>query len=70
MESVEDVDLVNSGDLTGGIGIEVATGATDVANAISDDTYTSPDVQPGHFEWLFDQAGNPVYRRVWLPASR
>ena len=61
VETVEDVDLVNSGDLTGGIGIEVATGATDLANAIFDDTYTSPYVNPGHFEWLYDEAGNPVY---------
>ena len=36
-ESVEDVDLVNTGNLTGGIGIEVSTGANDLANAVSDE---------------------------------
>ena len=33
-ESVEDIDLVNTGNLTGGIGIEVSTGANDLANAV------------------------------------
>ena len=36
-ETVEDINLVNTGNLTGGIGIEVSTGAINMADAIFDD---------------------------------
>ena len=35
-EILEDIDLVNTGNLTGGIGIEVSTGANNMTNAVSD----------------------------------
>jgi outer membrane autotransporter protein len=58
-ESIEDVELVNTGHLTGGIGIEVSTGANDFANAISDTT-AEPYTLPADRELLYDDAGNPI----------
>ena len=54
----EDISLVNSGDLTGGIGIDVSTGANDLADAVSDQTGTY--VFGGNYVPLYDDAGNPV----------
>ena len=48
-ESVEDISLVNTGDLTGGIGIDVSTGANDLADAMSDQT--SSYVFGGNYEY-------------------
>ena len=57
-DSLEDIDLVNTGNLTGGIGIEVSTGANDLANAVSDETASF--VFSTDHEFLYDDAGNPV----------
>ncbi len=57
-ESMEDVALVNTGNLTGGIGIEVSTGANDLANAVRDESDSF--VYARHYEFLYDDAGNPV----------
>ena len=55
-ESVEDVSLVNTGNLTGGIGIEVSTGEINLADAVFDDsaTYEWNDDR----EFIYDDAGN------------
>ncbi len=58
-EAVEDVNVVNTGNLTGGIGIEVSSGAVNLADAIFDETTSY--VTPGAYEVLYDMAGNPVY---------
>jgi len=55
----DDVDLVNTGDLTGGIGIDVSTGAYDLGNAIYDQS--SGYVTGGNYAPLYDNAGNRVY---------
>jgi outer membrane autotransporter protein len=58
-DAVEDINVVNTGNLTGGIGIEVSTGAVNFADAIFDETTSY--VVPGMYEMLYDNAGNPVY---------
>ncbi len=55
----DDINVTNTGALTGGIGIDVTTGAIDLTNTVSDDTYAL--VMPGNYELLFDVLGNPVY---------
>ena len=57
-DSVQDIDLVNTGNLTGGIGIEVSTGEINLADAVFDEsmTYGWQD----DWEFLYDDAGNPV----------
>ncbi len=55
----DDVTITNSGDLTGGIGIDVSTGAIDLSAPLSDDTFSI--VLGGNYEPLFDDLGNPVY---------
>ena len=68
-ETLEDIDLVNTGNLTGGIGIEVSTGANDFANAVSDSTL-DPFVYSTDPELPYDDAGNPVLPSIfWLPAA-
>ena len=57
-ESVEDIDLVNTGNLTGGIGIEVSTGAINMADAIFDQSGVS--VGAGVYKYVYDDAGNMV----------
>jgi outer membrane autotransporter protein len=58
-ETVEGVNLTNTGNLTGGIGIEVSTGATNLADAVFDETTSY--VVPGRYETLYDMDGNLVY---------
>jgi outer membrane autotransporter protein len=58
-ETLEDVSLVNSGNLTGGFGIDVSTGAVNLGDAVFDETLQY--VVPGNYESLFDNDGNPVY---------
>jgi len=55
----ESVSVVNSGDLTGGIGIDVATGANDFSNPLFDQSVTN--VYNINYAPLFDDVGNPVY---------
>ena len=57
-ESVEDIALVNTGNLTGGIGIEVSTGAINMADAIFDQSGVR--VMPGVYMYVYDDAGNVV----------
>ena len=57
-ETVDDIDLVNTGNLTGGIGIEVATGAINMADAIFDQSGVS--VGAGVYKYVYDDAGNIV----------
>ena len=57
-ESVEDIALVNTGNLTGGIGIEVSTGAINMADAIFDQSGVY--VMPGVYKYVYDDAGNVV----------
>jgi len=54
----DDVDLVNSGDLAGGIGIDVSTGAVDFGSALFDETVAS--AYGINYMPLYDDAGNPV----------
>jgi hypothetical protein len=57
-ESVEDVSLVNTGNLTGGIGIEVSTGDINLADAVYEESSTSSWMDD--WEPLYDDAGNPI----------
>jgi outer membrane autotransporter protein len=60
-DSVEDIDLVNTGNLTGGIGIEVSTGEVNPADFIADRSHTSYTVgEAGGYVSLYDDAGNVV----------
>jgi outer membrane autotransporter protein len=55
----EDIVLVNSGDLTGGIGIDVSTGALDPDAVLYSVSFTSgPSI--GNFAPIYDDAGNPI----------
>ncbi len=55
----DDIILVNTGDLTGGIGIDVSTGSAALAATLYDQTASY--VFGSNYMPLFDDAGNPVY---------
>src|SRR5262245_25519752 len=55
-ESVEDVNVTNTGNLTGGIGIEVSTGEINLADSIYDQTDTFS--WNTDFQFIYDDAGN------------
>jgi outer membrane autotransporter protein len=55
----DDISLVNTGDLTGGIGIDVSTGSADLAATLYEQTGSF--VFASNYLPLFDDAGNPVY---------
>ena len=57
-ETEEDINLVNTGNLTGGVGIEVSTGAINLADAIFDQS--GVNVIPGVYKYIYDDAGNVV----------
>lgn len=54
----DSVSVVNSGDLTGGIGIDVYTGAIDTDDIVSDDTFSR--IYDLSSAPLYDDYGNPV----------
>ena len=56
--AAESISLVNTGDLTGGIGIDVATGEIDLDTALVNDTTRRG--LPGGTVPLYDDAGNRV----------
>ena len=64
--SAESISLVNTGDLTGGIGIDVATGAIDLGTALVNDTQTL--VFASGSVPLYDDAGNRVVDGYGYPA--
>jgi outer membrane autotransporter protein len=55
----EDIVLVNSGDLTGGIGIDVSTGALDPDAVLYSVSFTSGPFN-GNYAPIYDDAGNPI----------
>ncbi len=57
-ETEEDINLVNTGNLTGGVGIEVSSGAINLAESIED--VSGLVVQPALYQLLYDDAGNIV----------
>ena len=57
-ETEEDINLVNTGNLTGGVGIEVSTGAINLADAIED--LSGVVVSRALYEYVYDDAGNVV----------
>jgi outer membrane autotransporter protein len=60
-ETVEDINLINTGDLTGGVGIQVYTGAMDMADFDSDPYKTNSGFS-NYFinKVVYDDAGNVV----------
>ena len=58
-ETEEDIDLVNTGNLTGGIGIEVSTGAINLADAIEDVSGVRCSSR-AVYKSVYDDAGNVV----------
>lgn len=64
--TAESISVVNTGDLTGGIGIDVYTGAIDLATALVNESTTS-SFDSG-FVGLYDDAGNRVFDPYGYPA--
>ena len=64
--TAESISIVNTGDLTGGIGIDVYTGAIDPDTAIVNDT--SSFVFNTGYVGLYDDAGNRVLDAYGYPA--
>ena len=62
----ESISLVNTGDLTGGIGIDVATGAIDLGTALVNDNQTL--VFASGSVPLYDDAGNRIVDGYGYPA--
>jgi outer membrane autotransporter protein len=64
--TAESISIVNTGDLTGGFGIDVYTGAIDLDTAlVNDSAIVSFDTG---YVGLYDDAGNRVYNAYGYPA--
>jgi outer membrane autotransporter protein len=64
--TAESISVVNTGDLTGGFGIDVYTGAVDLDTALVNDSANF--VFDAGFVGLYDDAGNRVYDNYGYPS--